>query len=99
MGTKRKKTTHLFCVEETGSGYKKQYIIEILVDNIPLSRGQDFSIKGAEQNAAEKAWNKLTKENPDIDKQTANVLSENDLIFPRYPLTFPLYFIIFVIIF
>jgi ribonuclease-3 len=49
-------------VEETGSGYKKQYIIEILVDNIPLSRGQDYSIKGAEQNAAEKAWNKINSE-------------------------------------
>jgi len=59
---KEKKQLIFSIVEETGSGYKKQYIIEILVDNIPLSRGQDFSIKGAEQNAAEKAWNKLTKD-------------------------------------
>jgi dsRNA-specific ribonuclease len=34
-----------------------------MVDNVPLSRGQDFSIKSAEQNAAEKAWLNLTKEN------------------------------------
>ena len=59
---KEKKQLIFSVVEETGLGYKKQYIIEILVDNIPLSRGQDFSIKGAEQNAAEKAWNKLTKD-------------------------------------
>ncbi len=61
---KEKKQLTFSVLSETGSGYKKQYIIEILVNNIPLSRGQDFSIKGAEQNAAEKAWNKLTKENP-----------------------------------
>ncbi len=60
---KEKKQLNFSVVQETGSGYKKQYIIEIIVDNIPMSRGQDFSIKGAEQNAAEKAWNKLTKEN------------------------------------
>lgn len=62
---KEKKQLIFSVVEETGSGYRKQYIIEILVDNIPLSRGQDFSIKGAEQNAAEKAWIKLSeKANP-----------------------------------
>ncbi len=60
---KEKKQLIFSVVEETGSGYKKQYIIEILIDNVPVSRGQDFYIKGAEQNAAEKAWNKLTKEN------------------------------------
>lgn len=60
---KEKKQLIFSIVKETGSGYKKQYIVEIQVDKIPLSRGQDYSIKGAEQNAAEKAWNKLTKEN------------------------------------
>jgi ribonuclease III len=59
---KEKKQITFSVVEETGSGYKKQYIIEILLDNVALSRGQDFSIKGAEQNAAEKAWNKMTKD-------------------------------------
>jgi len=62
---KEKKQLTFSVLKETGSGYKKQYIIELLVDNILLSRGQDFSIKGAEQNAAEKAWNKLTKESQD----------------------------------
>jgi ribonuclease III len=59
---KEKKQLLFSIVEEIGSGYKKQYIIEILVDNIPLSRGQDFSIKSAEQNAAMKAWAKITGE-------------------------------------
>jgi ribonuclease-3 len=62
---KEKKHLTFSVLNETGSGYKKQYIIEILVDNVPSSRGQDYSIKGAEQNAAEKAWNKLTKVKPE----------------------------------
>ena len=60
---RERKQINFNIVEETGSGYKKQYVIEIMVDNVPLSRGQDFSIKSAEQNAAEKAWLNLTKEN------------------------------------
>ncbi|MCX6247217.1 MAG: ribonuclease III [Bacteroidetes bacterium] len=59
---KEKKQLTFVVVEETGTGYKKQYIIELLVDNIALSRGQDYSIKGAEQNAAEKAWNNINSE-------------------------------------
>jgi ribonuclease III len=59
---KEKKQLIFSVVQETGSGYRKQYIIEILVDNIPLGRGQDFSIKGAEQNAAEKAWLKISEQ-------------------------------------
>ena len=49
-------------INETGSGYQKQYIVELLIDNVPFSRAQDYSIKGAEQLAAEKAWNKLQEE-------------------------------------
>jgi dsRNA-specific ribonuclease len=33
-----------------------------MIENQPFTRGQDYSIKGAEQNAAEKAWNKLTRD-------------------------------------
>jgi dsRNA-specific ribonuclease len=32
-----------------------------LIDEIPVAQGMDFSIKRAEQNAAEKAWNKLAE--------------------------------------
>lgn len=49
-------------VEEVGSGYKKQYIIEVVFDNSPIARGQDYSIKGAEQLAAEKAWAKINED-------------------------------------
>jgi len=56
---KERKQIQFLVLDETGSGYKKQYIIELMVDDSPLSRGQDFSIKGAEQIAAERAWQKI----------------------------------------
>jgi ribonuclease-3 len=59
---KERKQLTFSVIEEIGSGYKKQYIVEVMVDNVPLSRGQDFSIKGAEQIAAEKAWAKLSEQ-------------------------------------
>lgn len=46
-------------VEEIGSGYNKQYIIEILIDGEPRGRGRDYSIKGAEQHAAGKVCENL----------------------------------------
>ncbi len=49
-------------VDEVGSGYKKQYVVEVFVDESPVARGRDFSIKGAEQLAAEKAWQTLSSE-------------------------------------
>ncbi|MCK9421632.1 MAG: ribonuclease III [Bacteroidales bacterium] len=61
-----KKQIRFVVVEEVGSGYKKQYIVELLADDCPLSRGQDYSIKGAEQNAAEKGWQKINKETIDL---------------------------------
>ena len=60
---KERKQLHFNVLEEVGSGYKKQYIVEVLIDGIAMSRGQDYSIKGAEQNAAEKAWQKINGEN------------------------------------
>jgi ribonuclease-3 len=52
-------------VSEIGTGYQKQYIVEILVDGIPIAKGQDYSIKGAEQSAAEKAWTKINLDDPE----------------------------------
>jgi ribonuclease III len=57
---KEKKRIAFQVLQEKGSGFKKQYIVELLIDDNPLSQGQDFSIKGAEQLASEKAWIKLT---------------------------------------
>ena len=56
---KEKKQVLFNVLEEIGSGYKKQYIVEMTIDGEPVSKGQDYSIKGAEQNAAEKGWTKL----------------------------------------
>ena len=59
---KERKQLNFSVVEEVGSGYKKQYIIDLLIDNQSIARGRDYSIKGAEQNAAEKAWTKLSEQ-------------------------------------
>jgi ribonuclease-3 len=56
---KEKKQISYQIIRETGAGYKKQYIVELRVDDTPISQGQDYSIKGAEQLASEKAWTKL----------------------------------------
>ena len=49
-------------VQEIGEGHRKQYLVELFLDNEPVSRGQDFSIKAAEQIAAEKACEVLLDE-------------------------------------
>lgn len=46
-------------MREIGEGHCKQYLVELFIDNEPVSRGQDFSIKAAEQIAAEKACEEL----------------------------------------
>ncbi|MEI7661904.1 MAG: ribonuclease III [Bacteroidota bacterium] len=53
--------------DEVGTGYKKQYIVELTIDGDPIARGQDYSIKGAEQNAAEKSWQKINGETIDLE--------------------------------
>ncbi len=53
---KERKEVHFNVVAEVGSGSKKQYVIEIKVEDRILSAGQDFTIKGAEKIAAEKAY-------------------------------------------
>jgi len=59
---KEKKQVSFRVVEEIGSGYKKLYVVELLVNDLPVASGQDYSIKGAEQLASEKAWLKLNSE-------------------------------------
>ncbi|MCX6304538.1 MAG: ribonuclease III [Bacteroidetes bacterium] len=63
---REKKQTRFNVVNEIGSGYKKQYIVELLIDDEAIARGQDYSIKGAEQNAAEKSWQKINGETVDL---------------------------------
>jgi ribonuclease-3 len=59
---KEKKQLSFNILQEIGNGYKKQYLVELTIEGQPLARGQDYSIKGAEQNASEKAWQKINGE-------------------------------------
>ena len=49
-------------VQELGEGHRKQYLVELYLDGKPVSRGQDFSIKAAEQVAAERACEELLED-------------------------------------
>lgn len=63
---REKKQARFNVVNEIGTGFKKQYVVELLIDDEPIARGQDYSIKGAEQNAAEKSWLKINAETIDL---------------------------------
>lgn len=52
---KEKKQVEFVVLEEAGTGYNKQYIVEVFIDKQLSGTGRDYSIKKAEQNAAEKA--------------------------------------------
>ena len=59
---KERKTVEFIMVSEIGTGSSKQYIVEVKVNQILYGTGQDFSIKGAEKIAAEKAYSALLLE-------------------------------------
>jgi len=59
---KEKKQLTFNVVEEIGNGYKKQYLVELVIEGQPSTRGQDYSIKGAEQSASRIAWLKISGE-------------------------------------
>jgi ribonuclease-3 len=52
---------------ETGEGYNKMYNVRVVIDNTAYGEAKDFSIKGAEQLAAEKAWNAMTEKGLIVD--------------------------------
>lgn len=56
---KEKKEVEFKVAREVGSGNKRQHIVELFIDQELVATAKDFSIKGAEQLAAEKAFNKL----------------------------------------
>jgi len=66
---REKKQLRFSVIDEVGSGYKKQYIVEVAVDGETLAQGRDYSIKGAEQNAAGKAWQKINPETIDLSSK------------------------------
>lgn len=62
---KAKKDVQYTVVNEVGTGYKKQYVVEVVIDGSPMARSQHYSIKGAEQLASEKAWLRISAEHID----------------------------------
>ncbi len=58
-GQKEKQSVEFVVAGESGEGFKRQYLIQIKVNGEVLSEATDYSIKGAEQLAAEKSWNAL----------------------------------------
>lgn len=60
---KEKKALGYNVVEVIGTGYNKQYKVELTIDNETFAFGQDHSIKAAEQLASEKAYNLIMSNN------------------------------------
>jgi len=56
---REKRPVEYIVVEEGGKGHKKQYTVEVRLDGEVVGTGIDFSIKGAEQSASEKAITSL----------------------------------------
>lgn len=59
-GQKNKKPIEFKVLDELGEGFKKQYLVEAWVDDQGIAKAQDYSIKGAEKLAAEKAYKKIS---------------------------------------
>ncbi len=57
---KERKSIGFNVVDVIGGGYNKQYLVELMIDGNPITRGQDYSIKAAEQLASEKAYSQLS---------------------------------------
>ncbi len=60
-GQKEKQTVEFAVAAELGEGFKKQYLIHIRVNGAVVAEAKDYSIKGAEQLAAEKTWLSLSE--------------------------------------
>jgi len=58
---KEKQQLDFKMIGETGEGYEKMYIVEVIIDETSYANAKDFSIKGAEQLAAEKTWNAMAE--------------------------------------
>lgn len=43
-------------IASKGTGYERLYVIQVLIDDKEYAQASDYSIKGAEQLAAEKTW-------------------------------------------
>ena len=56
---KERKVIEFKMLEELGEKQEKQFRVAVLVDGKSIAESVDYSIKGAEKIAAEKAWNTL----------------------------------------
>jgi len=56
---KEHKSLEFKLTEETGYGVNKLYWVDVIIDSNIEGKGKDFSIKKAEQNAAEVAYSKI----------------------------------------
>jgi len=61
---KNKIELSLDVINQIGQKYQKQYEVAVVVDGEEVSRAKDYSIRGAEKLAAEKAWIVLNKDVP-----------------------------------
>ncbi len=61
-GQKEKKSVEFNVIDEIGEGFKKQYLIEVSIEKEKIAQAQDYSIKGAEKLAAEKAYTQIVAE-------------------------------------
>ena len=58
---KRKKKLEFKLLDASGEAHKKQYHVQIFIDDQPYADAYDRSIRGAEQQAAEKTYQTLTQ--------------------------------------
>jgi len=56
---KEKVSVEFVVKNEIGEGFHKKHVVEVFINNVSVAVGMDFSIKKAEQNAAERAFLKL----------------------------------------
>lgn len=62
---KERKNIEFNVVKELENGKNlKIYVVELLIDKQVIAKGEDYSIKKAEQNASTKAWEKLFADTP-----------------------------------
>lgn len=58
---KEKKDIQFKVIKQVGEKNKRQYVVSVIIDNNLIATSQDYSIKGAEKLAAEKAWREVEK--------------------------------------
>ncbi|PLX02905.1 MAG: ribonuclease III [Marinilabiliales bacterium] len=58
---KNKITASFDVIDEIGKKFQKQYEVGVFVDGKEIARARDYSIRGAEKIAAEKAWHILSE--------------------------------------